>query len=187
MRGRLTDQDLTDYALNELPPDERLYVESMLGVSEECRNDIYQMLELSEMLKDGMEQIESDDLILNAEQRAKVLDVPAWHWRGLLQKAAAILMLSAGTAFIATRPGILPKGGSAVDGLASAGLAMQGMVAEVQEKGFARSVEEFRTRLEKLSGQLAENTEGDWQFAAQPAVCTPPVWIDMPMPEIAEM
>ena len=50
MRGRLTEQDLTDYALNELPPDERLYVESMLGVSEECRNDVVQMLELSEML-----------------------------------------------------------------------------------------------------------------------------------------
>ena len=57
MRGRLTEQDLTDYALNELPPDERLYVESMLGVSEECRNDIYQMLELSELLKEGMERI----------------------------------------------------------------------------------------------------------------------------------
>jgi anti-sigma factor RsiW len=47
MRGRLTEQDLTDYALNELPPDERLYTESMLAVSEECRDDIYRMLELS--------------------------------------------------------------------------------------------------------------------------------------------
>ena len=184
MRGRLTPQDLTDYALNELPPDERLYVESMLGVSEECRNDIVQMLELSVMLKDGMEQIESDELTLNAEQRAKVLEVPAWHWRGFLQKAAAILLLSVGTAFTTTRPGFWDRSGAAADRLASAGYAVQGMVAEVQEKGFARSVEEFRTRLEKLSGQVAET---EWQFAAQPAVCTPPVWIDMPMPEIGEM
>ena len=184
MRGRLTDQDLTDYALNELPPDERLYVESMLGVSEECRHDVVQMLELSELLKEGMERSDSDELTLNAEQRAKVLDVPAWHWRGILQKAAAILLLSVGTAFIATRPGFWEKGGAAADRLASVGPAVQGMFAEVQEKGFARSVEEFRSRLEKLSGQVAET---EWQFAAQPAVCTPPVWIDMPMPEIGEM
>ena len=186
MRGRLTPQDLTDYALNELPPDERLYVESMLGVSEECRNDVYQMLELSELLKDGIERNDSDELTLNAEQRAKVLDVPAWHWRGLLQKAAAILLLSAGTAFVATRPGFWDKRGAAADTLASAGRAVQGMVADVQEKGFARSVEEFRSRLEKISVPAPETTP-EWQFAAQPAVCTPPVWIDMPLPEIAEM
>jgi anti-sigma factor RsiW len=184
MRGRLTDQDLTDYALNELPPDERLYVESMLGISEECRNDVYQMLELGEMLKQGMERNDSDALTLNAEQRAKVLEVPAWHWRGILQKAAAILMLSAGTAFTATRPGFWDKGGVAADKLASAGQAVQGMVADVQEKGFARSVEEFRSRLEKISSTAMEP---EWQFASQPAVCTPPVWVDMPLPEIGEM
>ena len=182
MRGRLTDQDLTDYALNELPPDERLYVESMLGVSEECRNDVYQMLEISEMLKDGMESDDSDAPTLSDEQRIKVLQVPAWHWGGILQKAAAILLLSAGSAFIATRPGIWSKGGSAVDSLASAGQAVQGMVAGVQEKGFAHSLEEFRSRLEKLSGESGT----EMQFAAQPAICTPPVWID-PLPEIADM
>ena len=186
MRGRLTPQDLTDYALNELPPDERLYVESMLGVSEECRHDIVQMLDLSEMLKEGIATIDSDEVTLNAEQRAKVLDVPAWHWRGFLQKAAAILLLASGTAFIATRPGFWGKSGSAAETLASAGHAVQGMVADVQEKGFARSVEEFRSRLEKVSAAASE-TAPEWQFAAQPAVCTPPVWIDMPLPEIAEM
>jgi len=186
MRGRLTDQDLTDYALNELPPDERLYVESMLGVSEECRHDVVQMLELSEMLKEGIQRDDADLLTLNAEQRAKVLDVPAWHWRGFFQKAAAILLLSAGTAFIATRPGVLEKSGLAVGHLASAGQAVQGIVADVQEKGFARSVEEFASRLQQRAGQQVSDTVPEWQFAAQPAVCTPPVWID-PLPEIAEM
>jgi anti-sigma factor RsiW len=185
MRGRLTEQDLTDYALNELPPDERLYVESMLGISEECRNDVYQMLEIGEMLKEGMEQRgDIEALTLNDEQRSKVLEVPTWHWRGLMQKAAAILLLSAGTAFTATRPGFWEKGGVAADKLASAGQAVHGMVADVQEKGFARTVEEFRSRLEKISTQTVEP---EWQFAAQPAVCTPPVWVDMPLPEIAEM
>jgi anti-sigma factor RsiW len=188
MRGRLTEQDLTDYALNELAPDERLYVESMLGASEECRNDVVQMLEMGEMLKDCMRRAEEEELLmLSDEQRTKVLEVPAWNWRGVIQKAAAILMLSAGTAFIATRPGIWQKTGVAVDGLASAGQAVQEMVADAQELGFARSVEEFRSRLEGTAGQLAE-AEADWQFAAQPAVCTPPVWtMDEPLPEIAEM
>ncbi len=188
MRGRLTEQDLTDYALNELPPDERLYVESMLGASEECRNDIVQMLELGELLKEGMQREDSDVLTLNAEQRTKVLAVPAWHWRGFLQKAAAILLLAAGTAYTATRPGFWQKSGAAVGQLASAGQAVQGIVADVQEKGFARSVEEFASRLQQRSGQPTDATPAapDWQFAAQPAVCTPPVWID-PLPEIAEM
>ena len=42
MRGKISDQDLTNYALNDgLDSRERLYVESMLAVSEECRQDIY--------------------------------------------------------------------------------------------------------------------------------------------------
>lgn len=176
MRGRLTEQDLTDYALNELPPDERLYVESLLGASEECRHDVIQMLELGEMLKTGFERNASADLALNEEQRAKVLHVPAWNWRGFLQKAAAILMLSAVTAFVVTQ-----QGGR----LASAGHAVNGMIADATEKGFARTVEEFRSRLDKLSTQ-GRGAEAEWQFAVQPAVCTPPVWIES-LPEIAGM
>ena len=188
MRGRLTEQDLTDYAINELPPDERLYVESMLGLSEECRDDVYRMLELSEMLKEGFAgEDEAESLTLNAEQRAKVLDVPAWNWRGALQRAAAIMLLAAGSAFIATRPGLWQKGPVAGDQIASAGQTVQHIVADVQEKGFARTVEEFRTRMEQASPKPASATETEWQFAAQPAVCTPPVWLDMPMPEIAGM
>ena len=185
MRGRLTEQDLTDYALNELPPDERLYTESMLGLADECRNDVCQLLELGELLKDGFAAHDDTQAIeLSDEQRLKVLEVPAWHWRGVLHKAAAILLLSVGTAFLVTRPGFWNNGGVSGDRLASAGMAVQGMVADVQEKGFARSVEEFRSRLEKVSAPTGET---EWQFASQPAVCTPPVWIDLVLPEIADM
>jgi hypothetical protein len=157
----------------------------MLAVSEECRHDIYQMLELSEMLKTGFEaQGVTRVLELSPEQRAKVLEVPEWTWRGILHKAAAILLLSVGTAFLATRPGFWEKNAVTTDSLASAGQAVQGMVADVQEKGFARTVEEFRSRLEMAS---AATRETEWQFAAQPAVCTPPVWVDSPLPEIADM
>ena len=90
MRGKVTDIDLTNYALNELPPEERLYVESMLGVSEECRNDVYQMLELGEMLKEGYEfQEEQALLTLDETQRSKVLAVSSWNFRALLRQAAA--------------------------------------------------------------------------------------------------
>ena len=188
MRGKLTEQDLTNYALNELPPDERLYVESVLGVSEETRNDVYQMLEFGEMLKEGFaESEEIEPLALSAEQRAKVLAVPAWNWRGVLQKAAAITLLAAGTSFIATRPGFWQKGGAAADRLASAGQAVQSIVSDVQAKGFARTVEEFKSRMEKAGSESTESAETEWQFAAQPAVCTPPVWMDLTLPEIAEM
>jgi anti-sigma factor RsiW len=185
MRGRLTEQDLTNYALNELPPEERLYTESMLAVSDECRHDVYQMLEISELLKEGFDaQNDARVLELSPEQRATVLTVPDWTWRGLLHKTAAIVLLSVGTAFVVTRPGFWHGNGVSADTLASAGQAVQEMVADVQEKGFARTVEEFRSRLEMAS---AETRDAEWQFVAQPAICTPPVWVDSPLPEIADM
>jgi anti-sigma factor RsiW len=74
MRAHISEQDLTDYALNELDPHQRIYVESMLAVSEECRNDVYQMIELSQLLEQGFEReavfAERQDLHLKAEQRA---------------------------------------------------------------------------------------------------------------------
>ena len=56
MRGKLSDQDLTNYALNELESRERLYVESMLAVSVECRDDVYQTIDVAQMLEEGFER-----------------------------------------------------------------------------------------------------------------------------------
>ena len=93
MRGNLTEQNLTDYALNELQPEERFYVESMLACSEDCREDVYSTLELSELLKQGFDEDESTlPMELNEEQRTKVLEVPHWNFRTLLHKAAAIAL-----------------------------------------------------------------------------------------------
>ena len=77
MRSQLSDQDLTDYALNELGPEERLYVESMLAVSEECRNDVYEMIDVAMLIEQGFERqdAKAPTLELNAEQRVKLLDV----------------------------------------------------------------------------------------------------------------
>jgi hypothetical protein len=184
MRGKVTDQDLTNYALNELSPEERLYVESMLAVSEECRHDVYQMLEVGEMLKEGFEEDEfGADLLLNTEQREKVLEVPRFHWSGFFQRAAAIALLAAGTGYTMTRPGLWQSRGAAGQ-IATAGEAMGNLVAGVQNNGFARTAEEVTARLLKAS-KPAETTE--FQFVAAPAVCTPPIFDMPPMPEVAEM
>ena len=188
MRGKVTDQDLTNYALNELSPDERLYVESMLAVSEECRHDVYQMLEVSEMLKEGFERDEAGaDLLLNDEQRFRVLEVPRFHWASLFQRAAAVALLAAGTAYTMTRPGVWQRGGAA-DQFATATEVVTNLVADVRDNGFAKTAEEVTARLMKASAPVESNLDSsEFQFVAAPAVCTPPIF-DMPsMPDVAEM
>ncbi len=187
MRGKVTDQDLTNYALNELAADERIYVESMLVLSEECRNDIYQMIELSEMLKEGCEAEDekTQPLLLSDEQRAAVLSVPHWNWRSLLQRAAAVAIFASGTAYTASR---LPSRGhvDAADKLASASQAVQSLADDLKTKSFAQTAAEFTARIQQSTAVAAEWTE--WQFVATPAVCTPPVWSDIStMPDIVEM
>jgi anti-sigma factor RsiW len=88
MRGRISDQDLTDYALNELQPEERLYVESMLAVSEECRNDVYEMIEMGQLLEEGFEREEGRvPAMLTREQRSRLLAAP--HGTTPFQKAGS--------------------------------------------------------------------------------------------------
>ena len=186
MRGKVSDQDLTDYALNELQPDERLYVESMLAISEECRNDVYQMLELSEMLKEGLEGEEDPEFMLDTEQRNRVLAVPAWTFKGVLRKTAAVAILAAGTAYALTRPGFWQEGGT-VDKLATAGQAVQSLVGELQTKDLPKTAEELIARIQAASPSIERS--GDFQLVSAPAaVCTPPVFVEMPaVSEIAEM
>jgi anti-sigma factor RsiW len=185
MRGNVADQDLTNYALNELPPDERFYVESMLAVSEECRHDVYRMLDLSEMLKEGFaQQEEGAALMLDESQRSNVLTVPRWQWRGFLQRAAAVAFFAAGTAYAVKHPAMWQWGGAA-DRIAGAGTAVQVMVDDVQSKGLPTSAKELVTR---MLGAAKSSGGTELQFISAPAVCTPPTILDMPaMPEVVEM
>jgi len=184
MRGKVSDQDLTNYALNEMQPEERLYVESMLAVSEECRSDVYQMLEVSEMLKEGFEREElGAELLLNDDQRVRVLDVPRFYWRGFFQRAAAAALLVGGATYTLTHPGLWQRGGAA-DQIASAGEAVGNLVADVRDNGFAKTAEEMTARLMQAS---MPTDASEYQFVAAPAVCTPP-FLDMSsMPDVGEM
>ena len=108
MRGKITDQDLTNYALNDgLDPRERLYVESMLAVSEECRGDIYKCIDLAQMLEKGFE-LEQDHSVLpclTEDQRQKLLSArPRVTVVQFVQKTAAALALAACAAFALVHP-----------------------------------------------------------------------------------
>ncbi len=110
MRGKLSDQDLTDYALNELGPEERLYVESMLAVSEECREDVYKTIDLGLMIEETFDREEGKiSLALTAEQRMKLLDVRLPN-RFLRRSATALAAAAAIALAFVSKDAWLPKG-----------------------------------------------------------------------------
>lgn len=98
MRSQISDQDLTDYALNELGPDERIYVESMLVVSEECRNDIYETIDMAMLLEEGFEREDGRGMPgLTAAQRETLLNVRVSnhffrHTAAIFAAAAAVTL-----------------------------------------------------------------------------------------------
>ncbi|MGB8166808.1 MAG: hypothetical protein WCF18_04910 [Chthoniobacteraceae bacterium] len=112
MRSQISDQDLTDYALNELDAEHRIYVESMLAVSEECRNDVYEMIDVAMLLEKGFERESaavSDGL--TAEQREKLISFKPRP--GYVETAAAIFAAAAAVAFAISHPGIWQVPGGA--------------------------------------------------------------------------
>ena len=58
MKTTIPEQYLTDYALNELGPEERIYVEALLSASEESREEVCQIVDLAMLLNVGFEQEE---------------------------------------------------------------------------------------------------------------------------------
>jgi anti-sigma factor RsiW len=110
VRGKLSDQDLTDYALNELEPNERLYVESMLAVSEECRNDVYETIDAAMMIEEGFEREDGQPcLALTPEQRMALLNVQMPN-RFLRRTVASLAAAAAVALAFVTKDAWLPKG-----------------------------------------------------------------------------
>ena len=78
MSTKLSEQDLTDYALDELGPEERIYVETMLAASEESREDVYQLIDLAMTLDQGFEKQQSrEPAVLTVKQRRALMSLPA--------------------------------------------------------------------------------------------------------------
>ncbi len=78
MSAKLSEQDLTDYALDELGPEERIYVETVLAGSEEARENVYKLIDLAMMLDAGFERQESrEPAVLTVAQRRALMSVSA--------------------------------------------------------------------------------------------------------------
>jgi len=112
VRAEISDQDLTDYALNELGDEQRLYVESMLAVSEECRNDVYEMIDLAMLIDKGFDREgASVPGELTAEQREKLITFkPRPRYA---ETAVAVLAAAAAAAFAITHPALWQVPGGA--------------------------------------------------------------------------
>lgn len=172
MRGKISDQDLTDYALNELDPHERLYVESMLAVSEECRADVYDLIEMGQMIEEGFDREEDkiESIFLTSEQRARLLTVRANPF-AIMRTAAAVLAAAACVAFAVVHPAFLPDRGTAVHvAQVSRGVAqvVTHAVAPANGSGMLASFDSLRAFVEEPSKWIAE-----------PDAATPPQWLDI--------
>ena len=146
MRGKLSDQDLTDYALNELDPNERLYVESMLAVSEECRNDIYEMIDTAMLLEEGFEREDNATaVLLTPEQRMALLDVKMPN--RFLHRTAAVLAAAAAVALaFFSKDEWLPKGSAShmVQIVRDSGTYVKEAVTAAEGEDFVNQLASFR-------------------------------------------
>ena len=172
MRGKISDQDLTDYALNELEPHERLYVESMLAVSEECRADVYDLIEMGQMMEEGFEREDGkiESIALTGEQRARLLTVRA-NPMSFVRTAAAVMAAAACVAFAIVNPAILPDRGTAVHvAQVSRGVAqvVTHAVTPANGSGMLASFDSLRAFVEEPSKWLPDA-----------AAATPPQWLDI--------
>jgi anti-sigma factor RsiW len=155
VRGKLSDQDLTDYALNELQPEERLYVESMLAISEECRNDIYATIDTAMMIEEGFDAEEGGgSLALTPEQRQALLNVRMPNY--FLRRAVAVLAAAAAVAFALVNKEMWMPNGS-VARVAQVSSQMSNYVAQAVS---AAEGEDFVVQLASLR-MLAEEP-GKW-------------------------
>ena len=184
MRAKISDQDLTDYALDELDSVDRIYVESMLAVSEECRHDVYQIIDLAQTIEAGFERETGVGrvLCLKPEQRAD-LTRPHFTARYAVRDFASAIGLAACVAFALVEVGKL----DASKPLSRAG-RVAGVSAQVKKqvsKTVTQAVQapdtvDMKAAWETLRAmvQNPENwlpiTEG---MPEPPAICTPPMFI----------
>lgn len=183
MRGPLSDQDLTDYALNEMKPEERIYVESMLAASEECRNDICETIEMARLLEQGYEReivaAEVRELALKPEQRSELVR-PHFTVRYMVRDVASALGLAACVAFTITKLDTETFAGARVAAgkvAAASSQAADTMSAAVQSNDgidLAKALASLREMAEESSKLIPVSADG---MIEPPTICTPPTLI----------
>jgi anti-sigma factor RsiW len=183
VRGNLSEQDLTDYALNELPPHERLYVESMLAASEECRHDIVKTIELAQLLEEGFEREMKfalrEDVALRPEQR-EFLVQPHHTWRYAFRDIAAAIGLAACVAFgivtfdDAELSGARLAADKVVEASAKAADSITAAVQSPEDIDLAKALASLRELAEESSKLIPASND---KLIEAPTICTPPTLI----------
>jgi anti-sigma factor RsiW len=183
VRGNISDQDLTDYALNELSPTDRLYLESMLAVSEECREDIYKTIDLAQMLEEGFERdalaAERQDLTLRSEQREKLVQ-PHFTKRYIARDILSALGLAACVTFAAMKlesydfSRAQNAAGRMAQASSKAADVMSAAVQSPETIDLAKSLEALRSLAEEGAKLVPVSTD---LLPEPPAICTPPTLI----------
>lgn len=183
MRGKISDQDLTDYALNELSPTDRLYLESMLAVSEDCREDIYKTLDLAQMLEEGFERdtivAERQDLTLRPEQREKLVQ-PHFTKRYVVRDIVSALGIAACVTFAAAKldsydfSGAQHAAGRVAQASTKAADAMTAAVQSSDTIDLRKSLEALRELAEEGAKLVPVSTD---LLPEPPTICTPPTLI----------
>ena len=86
----------------------------MLAVSEECRNDVYEMIDMAMLLEKGFER-DADEQAASADggTARRVLEVRYGPWPYVISETAAVLAAAAAVAFAFDAPGILAAAGRA--------------------------------------------------------------------------
>jgi anti-sigma factor RsiW len=111
MRSTISDQDLTDYALNEMAPSRRIYVEGILGTSGECRADVYATIDLALSLEEGFERESRVEVEgLRPEQRLALFVI---NRTGAGRKLAAAFAAAAAVALAVSYPTLSQLNGGA--------------------------------------------------------------------------
>jgi anti-sigma factor RsiW len=109
MATRLRPVEITNYALNELDPRERLYVESMMLGCKDSRRDVLEMIEMARLLEEGMRaDAAAMPLALDVNRRREILSAAPQDgaWQNVCRGAAAAVAMAACVAFSIAAPQI---------------------------------------------------------------------------------
>ena len=168
MKAKISEQDLTDYALNELGPEERIYVETMLGADEQAREEVYKIIDLAMMLDAGFEKQEArEPAVLTLEQRRALMNVRGpnvFLWNSVAALAAAACVAFAFVFQDAWLPRLHLPQASAVAAKAPAKTGMQAS-ASSQDTDFISQILQVR--------QLTDDPLLRKWFSTLPGVASP--------------
>jgi hypothetical protein len=155
----------------------------MLAVSEECREDIYKMIDLAQMLEEGFERdvvaAERREVALREEQREKLVQ-PHFTKRYMIRDIVSGLGIAACFAFAAAKldsydfRGAQNVAGRVAHASTVAAGAMTTAVQSPETIDFAKSLEALRSLAEDSAKLIPVSAD---LLPEPPTICTPPTLI----------